>query len=50
MNARPKNVLAQTSLTGGTRNKQGSTDARVLTIVPLSCTLIKSHKYQGQYY
>ena len=43
INDRSKNLLAHILLTERTRNKQRSNDARVLTIVLLSWTLIKSH-------
>ena len=42
-----KNELAHILLIGGTRNKQGSKDARVRIVVLLTLSLIKSHKYSG---
>ena len=44
---RSKNEIAQLLLIGGTHNKQGSKDARVRIVVPLTLNLIKSLKYSG---
>ena len=44
---RSKNELAHLLLIWGTHNKQGSKDARVRIVVPLTLNLIKSHKYSG---
>ena len=42
---RSKNELAHLLQIGGTHNKQGSKDARVRIVVPLTLNLIKSRKY-----
>ena len=42
-----KTELAHVLLIGGTHNKQGSKDARVLIVVLLTLNLIKSCKYSG---
>ena len=44
---RSKKELAHVLLIGGTYNKQGSKDARVQIVVPLTLNLIKSLKYSG---
>ena len=45
INDRSKNELAHILLIGEIHNKQGSKDARVRIVVPLTWTLIKSRKY-----
>ena len=47
INDRSNNELAHILLIGGTHNKQGSMDARVGIVVPLTLNLIKSLKYSG---
>ena len=42
-----KKELAHLLLIGGTYNKQGSKDARVRIVVPLTLNLIESRKYSG---
>ena len=44
---RSKNELAHLLLIVGTHNKQGSKDARVRIVVPLTLKLITSHNYSG---
>ena len=45
INDHSKNELAHILLTDATRNKQGSKNTRVQTVVHLSFTMMKSRKY-----
>ena len=47
INNRSNNELAHILLIGGTYNKQGSEDARVRIVVPITLNLMKSLKYSG---